>query len=123
MSNSKDKNQRDSELEDKIKDIFEEGVKVLKEGIFGLEVMASKTVEATKLSLDKQSLQKKIKSDLSCLGEIFFEKLKNSQAKSIKLTSEISDLIKEIKGSQKKLIQLNKKIQNYSSVQRGSKEK
>lgn len=114
--------------ENKAKEVYQDGLKVLKEGLMGLEVVAGKTIEVTKLKIANQKSLSKIKNLFVDLGQRVFDAGVNRMG-MIKLTPDMAEIMEQIKKNQalieKNMAQLKKvsTTVNHSSEETPSKSK
>lgn len=89
------------EWESKAKEVYQDSVKFFKEGMVGLEVMAGKTIEVSRLKLANQKSLYRLKTLFFELGQRVSEAINKSTADSIKITSDMVAYVKQIQQLQK----------------------
>lgn len=90
-----------NEWESKAKEVYQDSVKFLKEGMVGLEVMAGKTIEVSRLKLANQKSLYRLKTLFFELGQRVSEAINKSSADTIKITSDMVAYVKQIQQLQK----------------------
>lgn len=94
MSSKKDLLQ---EWEKKARDIYSESLKLAREGLHGLEVMASKTVEVTRLKISNQKAIEQLKNLFMELGQRVYDTVTRGGSKQVVLTPDMASFIQQIK--------------------------
>lgn len=104
--------------ESKAKEVYQEGLKLFKEGVQGLEVMAGKTLEVGKIKLANQQALNKIRGLFGDLGQRVYD-LVNSAANSgnFKVSPEIINFVEQIKKLQNYVESNIRKLKHLSTVE------
>lgn len=90
--------------EEKAKEAYKESLHFIREGFHGLEVMAEKTMEVTKVKLANQKALSQIKTLFSELGQRVFNNLDQQKNKTqIKVTPELESFVEQIKSLQERV--------------------
>lgn len=113
------KNETLKAWEKRAKEVYKESLKIMKEGIHGLEVMAEKTLEATRLKISNQKAAHRMKEHFISLGRQIYESTGGKKVSQVSLTPEMQTHIQEIEEIQKK-IQTNLEILHHLSAVGGN---
>lgn len=84
------------DIHKRAKELVEEGIEFLRTGFQGAEVVAGKTVEATKLHYRTKRWQVDLYRTLHDLGKLVYESAATKDEKSIEVTPAIAELIGRI---------------------------
>lgn len=111
------------EWEAKAKEVYQDSVKFLKEGMVGLEVMAGKTIEVSRLKLANQKSLYRLKTLFFELGQRASEAINKSTADSIKITSDMAAYVKQIQQLQKTIESNVNRLRHVTIVEKRLKRK
>src|SRR3990167_9230758 len=100
-----DSNQIVRGLENTAKNVYRDGLKLIQQSIQGLEVIAEKTVEVTKVKVANQKATNQIKHLFMGLGQRVYDSLRSRSKGYLRVTQEINFFISKIK-----------KLQNQSGL-------
>lgn len=112
-----------NEWESKAKEVYQDSVKFLKEGMVGLEVMAGKTIEVSRLKLANQKSLYRLKTLFFELGQRASEAINKSSTDAIKITSDMAAYVKQIQQLQKTIEANVSRLQHVTIVGKKVKEK
>lgn len=84
-------------LENTAKNVYRDGLKIIQQGIQGLEVIAEKTVEVTKLKVSNQKAANQIKHLFMGLGQRVYNSLLAQSKGYLRITQEVNFFIDKIK--------------------------
>jgi hypothetical protein len=110
-----------SQNENQFKEVYQDGLRVFKEGLLGLELMANKTVSVAKLKLNTTHLEKEFDSKLKSLGKVVFEKLSGTRTSTLKIDPELKKTILDIKKLKKTIEDNQKQLSKSTSVDKPTK--
>jgi|SRR3989338_2495789 len=92
-----DRNQIVRGLENTAKNVYRDGLKLIQQSIQGLEVIAEKTVEVTKVKVANQKATNQIKHLFMGLGQRVYDSLRSRSKGYLRVTQEINFFISKIK--------------------------
>lgn len=82
--------------EGKAKQVYTDSLKLMRDGIHGLEVVAEKTMEVTRIKLANQKAIREIKLLFSDLGQRVYDIMMREQARSLHITPDLSGFVQRI---------------------------
>ncbi|MBX7148231.1 hypothetical protein K1X76_04035 [bacterium] len=94
------------------------GLKVVKDSFKGMEVVAGKTMEVTKLNLKNQKNLKMIESLFLDLGQRIYNIASHQADKTIPITADIQSFIDQIKRLHGQVEQNTDKLKTISTVKK-----
>lgn len=106
--------QRD--IQEKAKKLVEEGIEVLKAGWHGAEVVAGKTVTATRLHYQNRRTQADLYRAIYTLGRAVYEQLKASRGKSLALAPNLVDVYQRVVELEHKIEEVEKDLSHSTVV-------
>lgn len=106
--------------EKKAKKVYSESIKIMREGFHGLEVMAGRTMEITRIKLANQKSLQSIRMLFTELGQRVFDMLRNPENGSLKITPDISLFIDQIRKLQSSIEENLERLRDVTIV--GKKE-
>lgn len=102
--------------ENRAKEVYKESVKIMREGIHGIEVIAEKTMEATRLRLSNQKAMSRIKSHFSDLGHMVYDGVGGKDEGQLSITSAMKLMMKEVRELQEKIQKNLDSLRHLSTV-------
>ncbi|EKD42044.1 MAG: hypothetical protein ACD_73C00357G0001 [uncultured bacterium] len=104
--------------ESKAKKVYQDGLKLFKDGMQGLEVMAGKTLEVGKIKLSNQQAVNRLKNLFSDLGHRVYDVVAQaSQNSPIRITPDIQNFIEQIKKLQNYVDHNIRKLKHLTTVE------
>lgn len=109
------KNQR-QDWERKARRVYKEGLAFFKEGFHGLEIMAEKTLEVSRLRIANQKTMLKIRQLFSDLGHRVYDEALSRRSLLTGLSRDAMALIERIRGLQKDVEGNNEVLRHATAV-------
>lgn len=104
----------------KAKGVYKDSLALVKQSLKGLEVVAGKTVEVTKVKLDSQRALARIKNLFMELGQRVYDVVLHQKSSTVTLNADIISFVEEIK-KLKKSIEDNVRKMDHLTVVDGPK--
>lgn len=103
-------------IEKKARQVYKDSMRIFREGVKGLEVVADKTVEATKIRLANQKALHAIRSLFADLGNRVYDAIPYQKNGFIKITPDISAFAEQITRFQRMIESNVGKLKKFSAV-------
>lgn len=102
--------------EERAREVYNESLKLMREGIHGLEVMAGKTMEATRLRLANQKMLHQMKALFMEIGQKVYESAVNKKVTQVKIKPDFNELVKRIRKIKSDVDKNLEHLQHLSTV-------
>lgn len=109
--------------EKKARQVYQESLNLMRDGIHGLEVMAGKTMEVTRIKIANQKALHTIRSLFTELGQRAYDALRHQTKGAIRITPDISSFAAQIRKLQQAIDDNLEKLRHITTVSSKSKEK
>ncbi|MBT3181930.1 MAG: hypothetical protein HN337_05405 [Deltaproteobacteria bacterium] len=104
-----------NEMQVKAKELIEEGLKILKNGVSEAEVIAGKTADAAKLHMQAKKCRIEKYRALHELGDLIFEKYETqNKPQNIELTKHMRELLSQVDKLDDTVASVEKKLSKFT---------